>query len=133
MSAFENEDIGPGKKNKLRVGNKVKAKPELIDWHVKHLSWCFGSTHELDNAYSKGEKEIKEENFGQVYLILKAKLSGEMPFGTVTHFGSMDTCDDTGKLIEGRKCVWVKFKTKTKFGTFNYQAYFSESQLVKVK
>ena len=33
------DDQKKGKKNKLRVGDKVRAKPSWVDWHSSHIAW----------------------------------------------------------------------------------------------
>ena len=53
------EDKVKGKLNKLKVGQRVRAKPSLVDWFSNHLSWSYGRCLPGDESYSKGEKEIR--------------------------------------------------------------------------
>ncbi len=127
---YLSSDTKPGKLNKTKVGQKVRTKHRFIDWHSKHLVWCYG--RKIEGAQYFPNVEIQEQDLESVYFILHSKLSGKMPTGTIGSFGSEDSDDNTGKVIRGLKYVWVSFKLKTDIGAFNFGTYCSERDLVRI-
>jgi hypothetical protein len=123
----------PGKKNKLKVGQKVRALPQLVDWFASHLTWSYGKKASGKDGYGEGEREIRVEDLPQVYVWIHSKLSKKMPIGIVSHFGNSDYSQKSGKPLAGRKCVWIDFKFKTELGEATYGTYVSERDLVLVK
>jgi hypothetical protein len=125
-------DLKKGKRNRLRVGQKVEAKQQMVDWHASHLSWCAGKPVHGDSAYDIGQKEVRIEDLSFVYIWTFAKLSGKMPTGTVVRYGALDdTYDEDGKILD-RKNVFVEFKVRTAFGVLKYSCYSYESELKKI-
>ena len=123
-----------GRLNKIKIGQKVKARQRLVDWYSSHLVWGFGHPVNDDPSYVSGEKEIRNESLARVYSWTLAKLSGKMPTGIVTHYGADGDWDDKKKEnIRGRKCVWVEFTFKTELGDLNYGSYVSEKDLEAIK
>lgn len=116
-----------GKTNKLLLNEKVQATPEMVDWYSRHISWCFGTPVKGDSAYNKGEKEIAISDFAKVYVWLLAKLSGKLPKGVVSHYGSEE--DD----VRTRKNVYVKFTFETELGPIRYDCYVTEKELKSLK
>lgn len=120
-------DIKKSKHNRFKVGQKVKAKPALVNWYSTHLCWTFGSTAPKgDRAYSENEKEIQLKDLRDVYAWIDARLSARMPMGTVSHYGSKE--DDSNRLN-----VYVSFKFKTRLGIITYGTYVQEKDLWLVK
>lgn len=119
---MNSECLTKGKKNKLKVGQKVKAKPSLIHWHATHLCWSLSTPAPNNSGYDKNDREIEEDNLKDVYVWSRAKLSGEMPFGIVSHYGSEDEF--------GKKPVWVEFTFKTELGNIPLGTYVEEKYLV---
>lgn len=118
-----NIDIKKGKKNKLKIGDKVKAKQSLVDYQTSHI--CTSYSVPGENSY---DRIIHKDHFQAIYLWLRAKLTGEMPVGTVEHYGM----DGDGKE-RGLKCVYIRFKVKTDIGTLVDDMYFGENDLEKIK
>lgn len=116
-----------GKRNKLKLGDRVKAKQSLVDWCSSHLSWSYGRKTN-DPAYSKDEKEISVEDLSSVYLWSLAKLGNKMPRGAVDHYGASD--NDEGV---DRNNVYINFTFKTELGNMEYGAYVHEKDLELVK
>ena len=134
MSFTRNPDFSKGKKNRLKVGQKVVARPKLVDWNASHLSWCAGKPVRGDSSYNDGQLEIGPEELSFVYIWTNAKLSGKMPVGVVTHYGADDdTKNSKGEKIVGRKNVFVEFKVRTSFGNLKYGCYVPETDLVLLK
>ena len=126
-------DSKPGKKNKVRVGQKVKLVTEGMKWYAYHLSWSMGENKHGKDGYSKGEKEIPANSLMDVYFILSCHLSSNMPYGFVSHFGSEGDYDKNGKYSEQLKCVWVDFyRNDPEFGLIEWGTYVSEKDLVRV-
>lgn len=118
-----------GNLNKLKIGQKVRATPRLVDWFSSHFSWAYGSTPPENTGYCEGEKEIRVENMNSLFIWSWAKLSGKMPTGVVTHYGAEDW-DEKSKKHVNRKCVWVVFTLRTGFGNVTNGTYVSELDLV---
>ena len=116
------EHLKPGKKNKLKIGQKVQATLDFIDWKIRHLSWCYGVRVENDTSYGDNEKEIRIQDLPIIYALLSSFYTGEMPVGVVTEFGSIEN---------GLKFVRVIFWFKTDCGLLKYETYVDEYQLVK--
>jgi hypothetical protein len=121
-------DLKKGKKNKLKVGQKVVAKQRLVDWTASHLCWCVGKLVKDDSAYDKGQTEIPLESLDYVYMWSGAKLSGKMPTGVVTHYGMADNDDRID-----RKNVYIEFTFKTGLGNLKYGCYVHEKDLELIK
>jgi hypothetical protein len=115
----------PGKENKLKVGQKVRAKKSLIDWYAERLCWLY-SRSVINPPYGKGEMEFDKEDLGQIYILLHSHLSGKMPYGVVKHYGSTDS------IKVGRLNVFITFTVKTEIGTFSFSSYCSEDKLVRI-
>ena len=122
------EDETKGKKNKLKIGQKVKAKQNLVDWFSSHFSWSYGKKIQNDDSYGEGEKEIGTEDLPKLYIWSWAKLSRKSPVGVVMHYGAED--NDEG--ID-RKNVCVEFTLRTGFGNIVDGVYVYEKDLVAVK
>lgn len=117
-----------GKLNKLKVGQKVQAKPSLVDWYANHLTFCYGKRVSPDDSGSD-EKEIPSESLEKVFIWSRAKLGNLMPKGAVSHFGSEDWSDKLQRHIN-RKCVWVDFTFFTELGIIKEGIYVSEKNVV---
>lgn len=117
-----------GKKNKLKIGQKVRAKKDLVDWYSSHFCWSYDKKILNDRSYCEGEKEICLENLPALYIWSWAKLSGQMPEGVITHYGA----DDNNEGIN-RKNVWIVFTLKSGFGYVTDGCYVSEKSLVSIK
>jgi hypothetical protein len=110
-----------GKKNKLKIGQKVRALPSLVKWHASHLSWSLGLAITEDGAYDKGQREIPLESMENVYVWSGAYLSGKMPTGVVDRYGAPDNDDGID-----RNNVYVEFTFKTGLGNIKYGTYVHE-------
>ena len=119
------------KSNRLKVGQKVRAKNSLVNWHATNLTWSYGIPAN-DPGYDKDDNEIGPEDLPQVYAWAGALISGKMPKGTVTHYGAKDW-DNKLLCHVDRKCVWVEFKFKTELGTITNGVYVSEEDLEPIK
>lgn len=128
MNFYTESDKKKGKKNKLKIGQKVKALPNLVDWHARRLSWSYGKKVSDDQSYNEGEKEISLENLRDVYFWTFSYLSGKMPKGVIDHYGSEGNDDGID-----RKSVWVVFTLKTKFGKIVHETFVDEKNLEAVK
>jgi hypothetical protein len=115
-----------GKKNRLELNQKVRAKQSLVDWISEHLSWSYGR-HVQESAYSPGEKEIPLESLRDVYLWALAKLSGNNPVGSIEGYGSRD--NDEGV---DRNNVFVNFTFNTELGKIQYMTFVREKDLIKI-
>lgn len=121
-----------GRLNKLKVGQRVRAKPSLVDWFSSHLCFSYSRCLPSDEGYNKGEREIAVEDLDMIYVWSRAKLSGKMPTGVVSHYGGEDLNED-GKEYANRKCVWVDFTFRTELGYIKDGTYVSERDLELVK
>ena len=124
------QDKDRGKKNKLNIGDKVRAKPQWAEWHCKYLSWSFGKRVSGDLSYCEGEKEIPLEDMDKVYAFTNAYLGGKMPLGIVSHYGARDNDNKVD-----RKNVYVNFTFDTELGKIEYGCYVNEKDLdfLKIK
>jgi len=117
------------KKNKFKMGDRVKALPSLVDWHSSHLVWSYARVVEGEHR-EKDERDITEESLPILYFWIWCKLFNRMPRGVVTGFGEED--DKDGEK-SGIRCVWVEFHIFTEFGKVEYSTYVEEKDLVAVK
>jgi hypothetical protein len=111
---YTSEDKVKGKKNKLKknrlkVGQKVKAKLGLAEDNVKNLVLYYGV----------GGK-ILERHLPEIYAWIGAHLSKTGPMGIIKHYGTEDN-------------VFVEFVFDTELGPFEYGTYVSEKDLTVVK
>ncbi len=114
----------PGKKNKLKLGQRVWVKFETVKWHATHLCFCFSEpSKDLPN-----EGEISEESIEDVYLRVRAFLLGKSLKGTVTHYGA----PDNDKNID-RKNVFVVIEHDTELGKREDGFYIEEKHLKPIK
>jgi len=118
--------------NKYRIGQKVKAKLSLVDWLSSHFCWSYGKLMDNDLSYSKGEKEIGQEDLYTLYVWSRAKLGNKMPTGVVRTYGA-DEYKNGLKSKAKRKFVWVDFKFNTELGQIVSGHYVSEKDLETVK
>ena len=116
------DDQKKGKKNKLKVGDKVRAKKTWVDWHSSNIAWLFAALRE------DGEREIREQDLSQVYFLCSAKLSGKMPTGVISRYGADDNDDNIS-----RKNVYVTFTLNTELGDIQYSCYVAEKDLELIK
>lgn len=114
-----------GKRNKLKIGDKVISTKEDVDWNASHLCWSFGRDASSKEGYSEGEREFGIEDLRIVGSHIWYMLSNKQPRGTVLGFGAKD--NDNG--ID-RNNVYVEFDFKTPFGNFKYGAYKHERKHV---
>jgi hypothetical protein len=122
---MENHHI-KGKKNRLLLGEKVQATPEMVDWYARHFVWSYGAPAPEGQGYSKGEKEIRFQDLASVYVWSLARISGKCPRGITKHYGA--EADEPGK-----KCIWVEFTFKTELGDIAYRTYVDEKNLKSLK
>ena len=113
-----------GKYNRLKIGQKVRAKKELIDWHASHLCWSYSRLMNGTDGYMDGDREIEVADLPKVYVWSFAKLSKKIPTGVVKHYGAGDNDDGVD-----RKNVWVEFTFKTELGAIPYGTYVSEKDV----
>jgi len=121
-------DHKKGKRNKLRVGDKVRAKQTWVDWHSSRISWLFGKRVENDGSYLKNEKEIPLESLSEAHFLTYSKLSGKMPTGVISRYGADDNDDNIS-----RKNVYVTFTLDTELGDIQYSCYVAEKDLELIK
>lgn len=112
------------KKNKLKLGQKVKARQSLVDWNVNHLCWSYGKLVENEDGREKGERDIREQDLSHVYFWTWCKLSKKLPTGTVQCIGSK---------IDDLYCWYVEFTINTDLGKISRSACVEEKDLVAVK
>ncbi len=117
-----------GKLNRIKVGQKVRAKPSLVDWFASHLSWSYGRKPIDASAYGIAQNEIGVQDLGKVYAWSGAKLGKEMPVGVVEYYGQRD--NDQG--ID-RNNVFVTFTFKTQLGSIIDKIYVNEKDLVVIR
>jgi hypothetical protein len=115
-----------GKLNRLTIGREVQATVGLVDWYSKHLVWFYGAPVGNDPAYPEDGREIAISDLTKVYVWARAKLSGELPKGIVSHYGSVEG-------IPNKKCVWVRFLFKTELGPIEYGTYVGENRVKLLK
>lgn len=128
MSNFIYEsDKKKGKKNKLKVGQKVRARSSLVDWYSSHLVWSYSRAPKNSDGYTDGEKEIDVSDLPKIYAWARARLMNKMPVGVVTHYGAHDNDDKID-----RKNVGVVFTFKTEMGNITYNTYVQEKDLETV-
>ena len=120
-------DQKPGKKNRLKVGQRVTAKSDWLDWHLSHLNWLYGVAVNDDKAYDPGQSEIRVESLSAVFFLIHHHLSNKMPRGIVFGYAAFDD------IVKGRKNVRVEFSVKTDLGIIKYTSICSENQLNVVK
>ena len=113
-----------GKRNKIRIGQKVRAKKSLIDWYAHRLYWLFGRVTD-NEAYTKGEMEVSQQDLDKIYALTWAKLGNKTPSGVVAHYG----CPDNDDGVD-RKNLWVNFIFKTELGDIEYGTYIHEENVV---
>lgn len=120
------KDLVKGKKNRLKVGQKVKAKLSLAKYYVQHVVESYGVHMEGHSG-----KEIREQDLPEIYAWIGAHISKTVPVGVVKHYG----CEETGadNKQTGRKFVAVEFIFNTGLGPFEYGTYVSEKDLAAVK
>jgi hypothetical protein len=113
-----------GKKNKLKVEDKVQAKPELVKWYVEHLN-------ELNLV--PGHTELMEKDYGDVANWLSHYLTKKMPVGKVLAYGAADiepSKEDPNKWVDAKDLNNVYVEFKMRYG--KYRTYVSERSLKKV-
>ncbi len=121
MKNWMNHDL-KGKKNQMKIGDKVRAKSTWVDWHASNIAWLFCAPND------KGEKEIRNENLSEVYFLLNAKLGNKRPTGVISRYGCFDNDDDID-----RKNVFVTFTLDTEFGDVQYSCYVHEKDVEVIK
>lgn len=128
MSKFtKHPDLVKGKKNRLKVAQRVRAKQKVVDWHSSHLTWCYGRVPLIPGEYSPGEKELHVEDLDEVLFWATVKLSEKMPEGLVSHYGSHEDGE------RERKYVFVNFIIKTTIGILTVGTYVEEKDLTLVR
>jgi hypothetical protein len=116
-------DMIKGKKNRFKVGQKVKAKLNLAKEHVEHLVSFYG----VKFGENIG-KEIREQDLEEVYNWIGSYLSKNPPVGVVSSYGEHEMDEDYA--FNDKKFVWVEFKFKS---GFKLGTYVSEKYLTAVK
>jgi hypothetical protein len=127
MANWMNHEL-KGKKNKLKIGDTVRAKPSWVDWHSSRISWLFGKRVENDGSYLENEKEIPLESLSEAHFLTYSKLSGKMPTGIISRYGADDNDDNIS-----RKNVYVTFTLNTELGDIQYSCYVAEKDLELIK
>ena len=117
-----------GASNRTTKGDRVQLSQRCIDWHISHLTWCYGRKAPENDGYSEGEKEIGADSAHEVFFWAHAKLSGRPLIGHVMWYGMYDESKKTQKPTK-RKCVWVNFHIQTDIGARTYGTYVSELDL----
>ena len=116
-----------GRDNRFKIGQKVRAKPYLVDWNASHLAFCYGRKPK-DGGYHPEEKELHLEDLWKVYLWTRAYLTQEMPIGKVIGYGSLDGSDKPY-----HKNLFVKFTFETEIKSNTYDTFVAEKDLVAVR
>jgi hypothetical protein len=106
-------EFAKGKKNKLNVGDKVEAKPELVLWHATNLCGSY---------LAGGLGEFQTKDHRDVAGWLSAQITQKMPKGTILSFGSHE--DD-------RDLSYIRVEFKTRYGKIS--TYVSEKDVKKVR
>jgi hypothetical protein len=129
MSTWERTDMNfiKRKNNKLKIGDRVQARPELVGWYVSHMN---------ENWKVGGATEIKPDAYADVAGWLSAHLTEKMPVGKVVGYGSraagpINNGDPASKWVEldNESCVRIDFKLR--YG--KYSTYVHERDVKKVK
>lgn len=118
------EAFTKGKKNRLNINDKVEVKPSVAKWYVEHFNESF---------LRGSDKEIEAEDYPTLAGWLHAHLTGVMPKGKITGYGSLSYGPAKDKPeswvpIVGQNCV--KVEVKLKYG--KYTAYFNERDVKRI-
>ena len=117
-------DNKPGKRNKLKVGDKVEVKRKKFNRMVDQI----GSAY-IKPATSCFDHKIDPEYYVEIQYLLLCKL-GKMPLlGRVVGFGGSAYSPNSNRPLKDQKCVAVEFEST--FGT--WYTYLEERDLKKVK
>lgn len=109
-----------GKKNRIKIGDKVQLKPNYVNYIAGHIS----------SLYKVGD-EIPEGYVREIYHWLRAYTLKAMPYGVVRGYGAKED-DDTNKTSD-RKFVCVEFSFNGEKKVFRASTYVSEKDLTAVR
>ena len=119
-----------GKKNKLKIGDKVQITREQVEWFSNNLAWLYGLWK--TDEYHKDEKyrEIPAAKSEEVLFWMVAYHAKIKPRGKVTRYGADDD------IKEGRKNVRVELVLPKKIEELvgkklTYVGFFCEDHLEK--
>jgi hypothetical protein len=113
-----------GKKNKLRIGDKVEMTQEQIKFYCENINDLF---------LASTQTELEATDYASVAGFYHAILTGIMPKGKVLGFGATDSGPESKgshKWVDLKDQKTVRVTFKLKYGT--YSAYFSERYLRKI-
>lgn len=106
-----------GKKNKLKINDKVEISSNCVAWFANHLVDNYSI--KFDSYYGR---EIELKNLNEIHGWITAFLSKKNPIGKVVGYGSEDE-------FKGYNCIRVE----TKFKHGKISSYLSEKDLKKIK
>jgi hypothetical protein len=114
-----------GKKNKLKIGDKVQATQNLVSYYVTHLN---------ENFLVPSKTEFKEESYPDIANWLSAHLTKKLPKGKVIGYGATacyPSKKDSNKWEDKKDELNVCVEFKMRYG--KYRAYYSENNLKRIK
>jgi hypothetical protein len=120
-------DKKPGKKNKLKVGQKVKPRAKLVNWYCGNFTFMYGKMQARFQSDFDVVK-IGLEDVDKIFFWTWLKKSNNKAVGVIGHYGAHDNDDHVDRLN-----IWVDFKIKTDLGEFTYGTYVHENDVYPVK